>query len=250
VIPNMGVMALLRNLRNFDAKGVSEKAIDAVIAKVTDAEEIAKSRVFPYQVWSAYREAPSDNWKRALAKTLDLATGNTPDLGPGTLVLIDTSGSMEGTVSGKSTVSRIEVAAVMAVALAHKHADTTVAIFANTAAYMNRTQGASALSEVQDIVRAIGVVGHSTNINTSIAATFDPKKHQRVIVFTDGQSSDTASVSAHVPRIYTFDLAGYRATTQKNGSNGRFIFGGFSDATMTGIAALEAVGHTGWPFEG
>ena len=36
VIPNMGVMALIRNLRNFDAAGISESAIDAVTAKLTD----------------------------------------------------------------------------------------------------------------------------------------------------------------------------------------------------------------------
>ena len=66
VIPSMGVMALVRNLRNFDQAGISEPAIEAVIAKITDADEVAKARLFPYQVWSAYKHAPSDNWKRAL----------------------------------------------------------------------------------------------------------------------------------------------------------------------------------------
>ena len=37
VIPSMGVMALVRNLRNFDEAGIGEAAIDAVIAKITDA---------------------------------------------------------------------------------------------------------------------------------------------------------------------------------------------------------------------
>ena len=38
VIPSMGVMALVRNLRNFDEAGIAEAAIDAVIAKITDAD--------------------------------------------------------------------------------------------------------------------------------------------------------------------------------------------------------------------
>ncbi len=41
VIPSMGVMALVRNLRNFDQAGISEAAIERVIAKITDAGEVA-----------------------------------------------------------------------------------------------------------------------------------------------------------------------------------------------------------------
>ena len=99
VIPSMGVMALVRNLRNFDEAGISEPAIDAVIAKITDADEVAKARLFPYQVWAAYKHAPSDNWKRALGRTLELTVANIPAL-DGTLVVIDTSGSMQAPVSG------------------------------------------------------------------------------------------------------------------------------------------------------
>lgn len=248
VIPNMGVMALIRNLRNFDTKRISESAIDAVIAKITEREGVEKSRIFPYQVWTSYREAPSDNWKRGLAKTLSLSTANTPDLGPGTLVLIDTSGSMGAAVSGRSTVSRVEVAAVMAMALVHKRRDTDVAIFADGSADVVFPDGSSALADVEGIVGLIGRVGHSTNLHNAIAARFNPNKHKRVVVFTDDQAHDSDVLTRHVPRIYTFDLGGYGRSAQKNGTDGRYIFGGFSDATMTMIAALESVGHTGWPF--
>ena len=49
-----------------DEAGISEGAVDAVIAKVTDGGEVARARLFPYQVWAAYKHAPSDNWRRAL----------------------------------------------------------------------------------------------------------------------------------------------------------------------------------------
>jgi TROVE domain len=55
VIPSMGVMALVRNLRNFDQAGIAEAVIDAVIAKITDADAVSQARLFPYQVWAAYR---------------------------------------------------------------------------------------------------------------------------------------------------------------------------------------------------
>lgn len=247
VIPTMGTMALLRNLRNFDGKGISEDAIDKVIAKITDATEVERSRIFPFHAYTAYREAPSDTWKRALGKTLDLACANTPDLGPGTLVLIDTSGSMDGTLAGRSTVRRVEVAAVMAAALAKRSA-ADIAIFAQGSAWVNKLPGWSVLNIVERIVASIGAVGHATYLHTAINATFDPAKHKRIVVFTDDQAHDSATMTAHVPRIYTFDLGGYGRSGQKNGQDGRYIFGGFSDASMTGIAALESVGHTGWPF--
>ena len=70
-----------------------------MIAKITDADEVAKARLFPYQVWAAYKHAPSDNWKRALGRTLELTVANIPAL-DGTLVVIDTSGSMQATGVG------------------------------------------------------------------------------------------------------------------------------------------------------
>src|SRR5262245_52861614 len=63
VIPSMGVMALVRNLRNFDEAGISEAAVDAVIARLVNVDEVARARLFPYQVCAAYKFAPSDNWK-------------------------------------------------------------------------------------------------------------------------------------------------------------------------------------------
>ena len=47
VMPAMGVMALVRNLRNFDEAGISEAAIDAVIAKITDPNEVAQRAPVP-----------------------------------------------------------------------------------------------------------------------------------------------------------------------------------------------------------
>lgn len=54
VIPSMGAMALVRNLRNFDEAGIADATVDTVIAKITDANEVVKARLFPYQVWAAY----------------------------------------------------------------------------------------------------------------------------------------------------------------------------------------------------
>ena len=117
-----------------------DRAIEQVIAKITDADEVAKARLFPYQVWAAYANAPSDNWKRALGRTLELTVGNIPAL-DGTLVLIDTSGSMQSPVAGRSTMQRVEVAAVMAMATAKRASHVDVVIFGQTNAVVRKLFG-------------------------------------------------------------------------------------------------------------
>ncbi|MEA2703974.1 MAG: hypothetical protein QOD63_1919 [Actinomycetota bacterium] len=248
VIPSMGVMALVRNLRNFDQAGIAESAVEAVIAKITDADEVAKARLFPYQVWSAYTHAPSDNWKRALGRTIDLTTANVPEL-DGTLVVIDTSASMQATVSGKSTLSRVEVAAVMAMATARRARHVDVVIYGARSRRVADLAGTSVLGGVAMVNRLVGSVGHSTFGHTAVAKHYDAKRHQRVVIFTDDQQHDSGHVRLdHVPLIYTFNLAGYRPSALPAGERGRYTLGGFTDATFTAMKVLESGRDARWPF--
>ena len=51
VIPSMGAMALVRNLRNFDRPASAHAAVDAVDRRRSPTpHEVAKARLFPYQV--------------------------------------------------------------------------------------------------------------------------------------------------------------------------------------------------------
>jgi hypothetical protein len=248
VIPSMGVMALVRNLRNFDQASIGEAAVEAVIAKITDPAEVAKARLFPYQVWAAYKNAPSDNWKRALGRTLDHTVGNIPAL-DGTLVVIDTSGSMQAAVSGRSTMQRVEVAAVMAMATAKRATDVDVVIYGQDNAPVHGLHGASVLAGVDKVVRSIGSVGHATFGHTAIARWYQPRRHRRAVIFTDDQQHDSGRVSLdHVPLIYTFNLAGYRPSALPAGEKGRYTLGGFTDATFTAMAVLEGGRNADWPF--
>jgi hypothetical protein len=247
-IPSMGVMALVRNLRNFDRAAISDVAVEAVIAKITDPVEVAKARLFPYQVWAAYKNAPSDNWKRALGRTLDLTVGNIPAL-DGTLVVIDTSGSMQAAVSQRSTMQRVEVAAVMAMATAKRATDVDVVIYGQANALVRGLHGASVLVGVDRVARSIGSVGHATFGHTAIARWYEPRRHRRAVIFTDDQQHDSGRVSLdHVPLIYTFNLAGYRPAALPAGEKGRYTLGGFTDATFTAMAVLEGGRNAGWPF--
>jgi hypothetical protein len=248
VIPSMGVMALVRNLRNFDRAGISEAAVETVIAKLTDPGEVGKARLFPYQVWAGYAHAPSDDWKRALGRTLDLTVGNIPAL-DGTLVVIDTSGSMQSPVSNRSALQRVEVAAVMAMAAARKAGPVDVVIYGQESARLRGLAGLSVLAGVQQVVGLVGAVGHATFGHTAIARHFDPQRHRRVVLFTDDQQHDSGSVRLdHVPLIYTFNLAGYRPSALPAGQRGRYTLGGFTDATFAALRVLEGGANAGWPF--
>jgi len=247
-IPSMGVMALVRNLRNFDQATIGDATIDAVIAKITDPDEVAKARLFPYQVWAAYRHAPSDNWKRALGRTLDHTVGNIPPI-DGTLVVIDTSGSMQSRVSNRSQLQRVEVAAVMAMATANRARDVDVVIYGHRNAHVWVNRGTSMLAGVEHVVRSVGSVGHATFGHTAIARWFDPHRHRRVVIFTDDQQQDAGQVRLdHVPLIYTFNLAGYRPSALPSGERGRYTLGGFTDATFALMDVLERGRDAAWPF--
>jgi hypothetical protein len=59
IIPSMGHMALLRNLRNFDEAGVADEVAAKAAARIADREQVAKGRQFPFRYLSAYKHAPS-----------------------------------------------------------------------------------------------------------------------------------------------------------------------------------------------
>ena len=86
--------------------------------------------------------------------------------------------------------------------------------------------------------------GHS-----AIAAHFNPRTHDRVVLFTDDQMHDAGSVDiSAVPLIYTVDLAGYRPRSMPSGGRGRYSLAGFSDATFSLMHTLEAGRDADWPF--
>src|SRR5690606_6699531 len=112
VIPSMGYMALLRNLRNFDESGIDKSSKDYVKRVLTDPEAVAKSRQFPCRFWSAYNATKSVTWSESLEEALDLSTKNIPLLDDTTLVLVDVSASMSTiSYSARGRVSPSDVAA-------------------------------------------------------------------------------------------------------------------------------------------
>jgi len=254
VIPSMGYMALIRNLRNFDEAGVSDTVANSVIVKLVQEKEVARSRQLPFRFHSAYKNAPSDRWSHALSMALDLCLPNVPELPGRTLVLVDTSGSMELTIGGESTMTNIAAAALFGSALALRNADRVdLYQFADFPARIPVQKGGSVLKHVQAIENCIGDVGHGTDIVGSMMAAY--AAHDRVIILSDMQTSGhwsrarvSSTVPVHIP-VYAFNIGASSTSPMETGQDARFDLGGLTDHTFAQIPRLEA-GKTGtWPWE-
>lgn len=271
MIPSMGYMALLRNLRNFDQAGISNDHAQLVGEILSDPAQVARSRQLPMRFLTAYRNAPSLRWSWPLEQALNLSLSNIPELGGNTLILVDTSGSMGHRFSDKSTLQRWDVAALFGVALAQRCERANVASFSGTyRQFPLMKDGTSLLKELgrwqhegfnlnggTDTVRAL-----QGNVNPSI---------QRVVIITDEQASggyDASGrrrygygldqehylnevnrvVSASMP-LHVINVAGYEKGMVPSGQDNRHVYAGLTDQVFKLIPVVEA-GQTGrWPWE-
>lgn len=241
VIPSMGYMALLRNLRNFEQAGVSAQTLADLAVKLADPEEVARSRQFPIRFLAAYKNIPSERFAFPLEQALDHSTANIPAFKGRTLILIDVSGSMHGRMSGRSELECWEVAAVFGVALAKRCEQADVVAYQSQAWKVDVDQ--SVLRMVQQIRQ---LVGGGTYTMQTLAATY--AGHDRVVILTDEQAHPGGHVQLSCP-LYTFNLAGYRTAQVAQGEHGSYAFGGLTDAGFRMIAALDSQKRGSWPFE-
>lgn len=248
VIPHMGYMARLRNIRNWEQAGVDKMLLARVASELADPDAVAKSRQMPFRFMSAWKHSGSMIFGPALETALDLSVQNIPKLSGRTLVLIDTSGSMQGYLSKRGSVRPVDAAAVFGAAATARMGDVTTAIYAASVAPVKLST--SILRSIDQINNLNGSVGHSTNTWPSVAAMY--RNHDRVLVLTDMQDhpadnwrGGASSVPANVP-VYVWDLSGERATNIDTSVPNRYLLTGFTDAMFKLIPLLEAGQSQDW----
>ncbi|MCL7423941.1 TROVE domain-containing protein [Streptomyces sp. YS415] len=247
VIPSMGPMALVRNLRNFDEAGVSDEVAAQVAARISDPSEVVRSRQFPFRYLAAYRNAPSLRWSYPLEQALGHSLAQVPALPGRTLVLVDRSGSMfYSRLSDRSELNRADAAAIFGTALALRAAHADLVEFGTTSGLVKYRKGESVLK----VLERFGDLGGT---DTTGAVRRHYRKHDRVLIVTDEQyaynrhGGPTEQVPADVP-VYTWNLAGYRAGHGPSGEGNRHTFGGLSDAAFRMVPLLEAARDADWPW--
>ncbi|MFD7392822.1 TROVE domain-containing protein [Streptomyces sp. NPDC059852] len=247
VIPSMGVMALVRNLRNFDEAGVSDEVAARVAARISDPAEVARSRQFPFRYLAAYRHAPSLRWAYPLEQALGHSLANVPALPGRTLILVDRSGSMFWSrLSDRSELNRADAAAIFGTALALRARKADLVEFGSTSAPVPFRTGES-------VLRILGRFGDLGGTDTTAAVRTHYRDHDRVLIVTDEQyapsrhGGPTEQIPAEVP-VYTWNLAGYRAGHGPSGTGNRHTFGGLSDAAFRMVPLLESARDADWPW--
>ncbi|MEV4505475.1 TROVE domain-containing protein [Streptomyces klenkii] len=247
VIPSMGTMALVRNLRNFDEAGVSDEVAQRVAARIADRAAVARSRQFPFRYLAAYQHASSLRWAYPLEQALGHSLANVPALPGRTLILVDRSGSMWSPLSDRSQLNRADAAAIFGTAVAMRAADADLVEFGTTSAAVAYRQGESVLK----VLERFGSLGGT---DTTEAVRRHYRRHDRVLIVTDEQASyhyagdPTEQVPADIP-VYTWNLAGYRPGHGPSGSANRHTFGGLTDAAFRMVPLLEAGRDARWPWE-
>ena len=239
----LGQMALLKNLRNIMQQ--APDSVDAACALLTNEERIRKSLILPFRYVTAVEEVEklSDDGARkvlkALNKAVDIACKNVPEFPGKTLVVLDTSGSMEGQPA--------KIGGLFS-AILYKSNDADFMNFSDDAEY--HTLNAS------DSVITIARSMHFKSGGTNFHAIFEKAKkaYDRIVILSDMQGwmeggfgqeggSPTSTFAEYKkkfkadPIVYSFDLQGY-GTLQFPERN-VYCLAGFSEKVFSTMKMLE-----------
>ena len=263
--PHLPYMAAIRNLRNMDEAGISYATATKLAAQIANPDEVARSRQLPYRFLSAYLAAPSDRWKGALEEAINLSLKSVPVLPGRTLVMVDTSASMENLgYSAKSKVTPAMAAAVFGAILAQRNpGQVELYGFANGVFKHDLKAGQGVLSAAQSFIDRIGEVGHGTAMTASIRQAFTGQDRVFVIsdmqcfadpqgaMLTNGEGYYAQAETVPVPKgtkVYGVNIGGYSKTAIDTRIKNRFEFAGLTDSVFQQILALEAGFAEKWPW--
>ncbi|MFE5583824.1 TROVE domain-containing protein [Kitasatospora sp. NPDC056531] len=245
VIPSMGPMALVRNLRNFDRAGVPDEVAREVARRISDPDEVLRSRQFPLRFLAAHRNAPSARWTDALETALGHSLARVPALPGRTLVLVDRSGSMFGTPDPHTELTQADAAAIFGTVIARRAEEADLVQYGSFSKEVT-------LDRDEPVLRTLERFEDLGGTETAAAVSLRYRSHDRVVVVTDEQAHWSRDdpflpVPADVP-VYTWNLLGYARGHAAPGPN-RHTFGGLSDAAFTMIPLLERGRAVAWPWE-
>ena len=233
----LGVLALLRNLRNMREAGVSDKLVMSAL------REMKTDRVLPFRFIAAARYAPQH--EPELEQAMFRSLKNQSPLPGTTALVVDTSPSMwMARLSKNSDMDRFEAAAGLAILLREISDRVNVYAF-NEKAYEVPPRRGFALRD------ALAATKSNWSRGGLAVAAANRDGYDRIIVLTDGQwhYSDTATVQGYgegdprtvapaplTSKAYMINVASY-----KNGVGyGKWMnIDGWSDSVVDYIRALE-----------
>jgi len=221
----LGALALLRNLRNLHAAGVSEEIVFAALAAMKT------ERVLPFRFLAAARHAPQ--WEQALEQAMFRSLeGRAARLAGHTVLLVDVSGSMTSPISYRAEMQRTDAAYGLAILLREMAEKVTIYTFSESAKRVPARRG-MALRDALDHNQPHG----GTYLGASLKQVESEVRegYDRLIVITDEQSHD--QVPAPHGLGYVINVASARNGV---GYGPWTHIDGWSEAVIDYIAELEA----------
>jgi len=252
----LGYLALIRNLTNI-AKDTDDATFELALKNLVDVDVIKKSLIFPFQIYTAYREVEMNgriNSTRRIAKimdhlsqALDISCANVPKMPGKTLVAIDISSSMNSPVARMSSINCVTLATLFGVVLA-KANDADVIQFQTNAEFVPVLESRSTLDTVKMLAHTKG----GTNFESIFELiSSESKKYDRIFILSDMQAwiQDDWSPATMLARyrstvdadpfIYSFDLKG-NGTMQFKETDPKVIpLAGFSEKVFDIIRIAE-----------
>lgn len=247
-----------QNLNTFARHGVFgiPGMAQAVAAKLNDAQAVAKARVMPYQLLSAFKaagEAVPAQVRDALQDAMELALANVPAFEGRVVVCPDVSGSMSSAVTGHrgsatSGVRCIDVAALMAAAVLRKNPRARVLPFEQDVVKLALNARDSVMTNAQALAK---IGGGGTNCSAPLALLNRERAVvDLVILVSDNESWVDASRHGATQTLREWEQLKQRcpkaqlvcidiqptATTQAAERHDILNVGGFSDAVFTMVA--------------
>lgn len=267
----MGPQALRMNLNTLKRHGVLDdpEMVCHVASRIADAEEIRRSRQYPYQYLAAYLNAAAEvpqAIKVALGQAAEVACGSVPAM-PGPVVIgLDVSGSMGMPITGArgqgatSTMRCVDVAALFAAAVLRRNPDSVLVPFDNLIHKGEFDPGDTILSLAERLAR---YGGGGTDCSLPLHAantTFRDRKFAGCVLVSDNESWIGAGVHGSTgvmtewrafvknqvrlqggdfagPKLVCINLQPY-GTTQAPERSDILNVGGFSDAVFTVVASF------------
>jgi 60 kDa SS-A/Ro ribonucleoprotein len=281
IIPKMGYMALLRNLRNLIEADIHPTMFDIVVAKLRNPEEVKKSKQFPYRFYTAYKmleqtDVSNMDFKRkaqtALEDAMDASLDNLPKWSGKTAIAADFSGSMGNRLSSNSIISLKEVAALFMVMASRMCSEQSADCYAfsDFTVPVNVHERAGVLDNVDRILRTTNAGPYGgTEAWTTISYFLDKGiKYDRCVLFSDlqcynkhdkdrvardnnGAGPQIAPLWNRYKRainpnayLYSIDLAGYGTSVLPISTHNLFLGGGFSDRILGFVPLFESSNNT------
>ena len=181
----LGYMAMLRNLRNIINAGPDN--IDKVYEKLSNKDEVLKSKQLPFRFLSAYKNLPSGSTSKVrdiLEDACEYSIENLPKLPGKTVIAIDVSGSMNCRISNKSDTTCGEIAVLIGLMASKLCEEYIVYLFENNLKLMNVSHRSGILQTACDY----NIFGGGTNLTLPLRRMINDGIYaDRLIMLSDNE---------------------------------------------------------------